>query len=286
MQKSVIVLTEETETRSRYHKYFTRLVHGRVIASVLRSCVLAIHRLVSEPATVHMPPRIIRLNVGGYVVQTAASTLTSGSAYFARLLSSEFTDLDAESNEAFVDRDGRYFPYILGYLRSGAVELPAPPLTVDALLAEAEYFAIDALVEALRVASAPAEVHIGRPLKADGQGMYVWKDAEIPGFIEAVCFTESSDEQHEYERLGLTRPGQAEGGGRNPNFGRYAETGKMYGSLIYSRGPCARENLIALRNMPQPLPNIWRDSGDASTIIAFFMQIRLVPLTAKDGPCL
>ena len=82
-----------------------------------------------------MPPRIIRLNVGGYVVQTAASTLTSGSAYFARLLSSEFTDLDAESNEAFVDRDGRYFPYILGYLRSGAVELPAPPLTVDALLA-------------------------------------------------------------------------------------------------------------------------------------------------------
>ena len=238
------------------------------------------------PVTVHMPPRIIRLNVGGYVVQTAASTLTSGSAYFARLLSSEFTDLDAESNEAFIDRDGRYFPYILGYLRSGAVELPAPPLTVDALLAEAEYFAIDALVEALRVASAPAEVHIGRPLKADGQGMYVWKDAEIPGFIEAVCFTESSDEQHEYERLGLTRPGQAEGGGRNPNFGRYAETGKMYGSLIYSRGPCARENLIALRNMPQPLPNIWRDSGDASTIIAFFMQVRRVPLTAKDGPCL
>jgi hypothetical protein len=58
----------------------------------------------------------------------------------------------------------------------------------------------------------------------------------------------------------------------------------MYGSLIYSRGPCARENLIALRNMPQPLPNIWRDSGDASTIIAFFMQVRRVPLTAKDGP--
>ena len=232
--------------------------------------------------TVHMPPRIIRLNVGGYVVQTAASTLTSGSAYFARLLSSEFTDLDAESNEAFIDRDGRYFPYILGYLRSGAVELPAPPLTVDALLAEAEYFAIDALVEALREASVP-EVHIGRPLKADGQGMYVWKDAEIPGFIEAVCFNETPDEQHEYERLGLPRSGEAAAARGSANFGRYVETGKMYGSLIYSRGPCARENLIALRNMPQPLPNIWRDSGDASTIIAFFMQVCRAKLMATDG---
>ena len=40
------------------------------------------------------------------------------------------------------------------------------------------------------------------------------------------------------------------------------------GSLIYSRGPCARENLLAVRAMPKPLPDIWRESADASTIVA------------------
>ena len=44
------------------------------------------------------------------------------------------------------------------------------------------------------------------------------------------------------------------------------------GTLMYSRGPCARENLLAVRAMPRPLPSIWRESGDASTIVAFFTQ--------------
>lgn len=52
------------------------------------------------------------------------------------LLSEEYTDLDAQTGEVFVDRDPRYFHYILQYLRSGRMELPAPPLTPHGLLDE------------------------------------------------------------------------------------------------------------------------------------------------------
>ena len=80
-----------------------------------------------------MPPRIIRLNVGGYVVQTAASTLTSGSAYFARLLSSEFTDLDAESNEAVASTTFREKTFLRnsGAKKYCGSKSPTSPTMVD-----------------------------------------------------------------------------------------------------------------------------------------------------------
>ena len=114
-------------------------------------------------------PRIIKLNVGGHIFHTAATTLTS-STYFSRLLSSEFSDLDATSGDVFVDRDGRYFGFILAYLRSGAVELPQEPLSLDGLLAEAEYFGVDGLLEALRDASMPQQIKQDLCLRADGDG--------------------------------------------------------------------------------------------------------------------
>lgn len=84
-------------------------------------------------------PRIITLNVGGYRFSTARSTLEA-CTYFQRLLSAEFVDLD-KTGEAFVDRDGRYFHLVLNFLRSGAIESPLPPLTLEAAIAEAEYCA-------------------------------------------------------------------------------------------------------------------------------------------------
>ena len=204
-------------------------------------------------------PRIVRLNVGGHVFETAASTLTSGSAFFSRLLSADFSDLDPDSGEAFVDRDGRFFPYILGYLRSGAVELPQPPLTMEGLVAEAEYFGVESLVHALREAAEPPPLSTPE-LRADGLGCYVWRDPAHPEILEAVCF------QSVVPAEAVGAPASAEPAGAEPG------SAGMTGTLVFSRGPCARENLIALRSMPKPLPRIWRDSGDASTIIAFFTQ--------------
>jgi len=64
-----------------------------------------------------------------------------------------------------------------------------------------------------------------------------------------VCFEHDATFRHELDEVGLEK-----------------------GTLIYSRGPCARENLQAVRSMPRPLARIWRESGDASTIVAFFTQ--------------
>ena len=105
-----------------------------------------------------MPRSLIKLNVGGHAFTTARSTLEA-CTFFQRLLSAEFSDLD-EHGEAFIDRDPRYFHLVLNHLRSGAVELPAPPLTLEGAIAEAEYFCVDTLVEALR---AHAEKHPNEP---------------------------------------------------------------------------------------------------------------------------
>jgi hypothetical protein len=155
-----------------------------------------------------------------------------------RLLSEEFTDLDADG-AAFVDRDGRYFTPILAYLRSGAIEPPAPPLSLEGLIAEAEYFALDGLVAALRERAARPPAAPAPRLAADG--LYVWADALQPELCEAVFF-------------------------------EAAESAALGGSLVYSRGPCARENLLALRRMPKPLPALWRESAHASKIVAHFTQ--------------
>lgn len=196
--------------------------------------------------SVAMVPRVIRLNVGGHTFCTARSTLDRY-PYFQRLLDADFTDLDSTSGEAFIDRDGRYFHLVLNFLRSGAVELPVPPLTIEGAVAEAEFFGVDQLVGALHE-QARGPIPTARPrLRADGQGIYVWEDKQQPGLIEAVLF--------DAEVTDIADPVPAN-----------------HGTLVYSRGPCARENLLALRRMPQPLPRVWREDADASTIVAFFTQ--------------
>ena len=201
---------------------------------------------VWPPERVHMAsaagPRVIRLNVGGHTFATARSTL-EGLPYFQRLLSSFFTDLDAASGEAFIDRDGRYFHLLLNFLRSGMVELPTPPLSLEGLLAEAEYFGVDSLAAALRDRASDMEgasaVNTIPHLRADGSGIYVWEDKQQPGLVEAVLF----------EMTPAPLAVQA---------GVDSAVEPTVGTLIYSRGPCARENLLGLRSMPSPLPRVWR----------------------------
>ena len=186
-------------------------------------------------------PRVIRLNVGGHTFSTARSTLET-LPYFQRLLSSYFTDLDAASGEVFIDRDGRYFHLVLNFLRSGMVELPTSPLSLEGLLAEAEYFGVEALAAAL--GDGTSTVNTAPRLRADGSGIYVWEDKQQPGLLEAVSFEATPAPLA--VQAGVDAAAQ-------PNMG----------TLIYSRGPCARENLLGLRCMPTPLPRVWRYARQA-----------------------
>lgn len=251
-----------------------------------------------------MAPRVIKLNVGGAVFHTAASTLKLCN-FFDRLLSDIFSDLDTASGEVFVDRDGRYFHLILNYLRSGAVEQPPPPLTLEGAIAEAEYFDINGLVRALRLMAEPTPesgtgCDYNQMLHADGTGVYVWEDPYHKGNVEAVCFERVPPSPADFGGTdanppaasaaasaraaegadGATAgevPAAAPAAGEALDFGGAASTSDSpgyheRGTLLYSRGPCAVENILATRAMPRPLPRIWRESADASTIVAFFTQ--------------
>ena len=80
-----------------------------------------------------MPPRVVTLSVGGEIFKTAQSTLAK-SAFFRNLLSNDY--IDAQSDEVFVDRDPRYFRFVLQYLRTGSIETPQLPLTAEGLMNE------------------------------------------------------------------------------------------------------------------------------------------------------
>ena len=67
----------------------------------------------------------IYLNVGGMKFKTTNITL-SKSAYFRGLLSSKHSDgVQSDNNYLFVDRNGKYFEYLLDYMRYGYVSIPS-----------------------------------------------------------------------------------------------------------------------------------------------------------------
>lgn len=84
------------------------------------------------------------LNVGGHAFETTASTL-SRAEYFDALMRwhSEATQ------PIFLDRDGRYFIYILNFLRGSSV-LPDDIEIIKHLIVEADFYNLNDLLEKLR----------------------------------------------------------------------------------------------------------------------------------------
>lgn len=81
---------------------------------------------------------IVRLNVGGHLYTTTKSTLTR---YYSSGLDKILLNLDDEGN-VFVDRDGRMFQYILGFLRNGELCLPDDFSGFDSLTTEVNLYRI------------------------------------------------------------------------------------------------------------------------------------------------
>lgn len=92
-------------------------------------------------------PTIVSLNVGGHFFTTRLSTLLKdeGSMLAAMFSGRYKVEMDKEGRY-FIDRDGRYFGYILNYLRDASLPKPCVALQV---YREADYFQLEQLVREL-----------------------------------------------------------------------------------------------------------------------------------------
>jgi hypothetical protein len=94
---------------------------------------------------------LVKLNVGGRVYVTLASTLTqngTGDNFFSRMLSGKFSSTMVDSDQHFIDRNGDYFAPLLDYLRTGHWHVPQY-IDLRMILREADFYGIELGVEVL-----------------------------------------------------------------------------------------------------------------------------------------
>jgi BTB/POZ domain-containing protein KCTD7/14 len=104
-------------------------------------------------------PTVINLNVGGYLFTTSLSTLTKyEDSMLAVMFSGRHEIVRDDQGRYFIDRDGKYFRYILNFSRSN--DLPPESVALD-VLKEAEFFCMTTLIERLE-AGAPKVISLRR----------------------------------------------------------------------------------------------------------------------------
>lgn len=93
-------------------------------------------------------PNVVNLNVGGYLFTTSLFTLTKyEDSMLAVMFSGRHDIVKDENGRYFIDRDGKFFRYILNFIRSN--DLPPENLALE-VLKEAEYFCMTKLIEKLQ----------------------------------------------------------------------------------------------------------------------------------------
>ena len=65
------------------------------------------------------------------------------------MFSEKFDAKPSEDGSYFIDRDGTHFRFILNYLRTGQFIVPESKIVRKELLAEAEFFQVQAIISAL-----------------------------------------------------------------------------------------------------------------------------------------
>ena len=121
---------------------------------------------------------VVTLNVGGVLVTTTRSTLTSHEdSMLGAMFSGNYvpTAFDAQGHH-FIDRDGYMFRHVLNFLRSGRLCLPQGFKDWDLLEAEADFYQIPQLI---------AAIHGLRKSEKTRQGFYI----EILDFEETAYFS-------------------------------------------------------------------------------------------------
>ena len=87
----------------------------------------------------------IKLNVGGKIFVTTIQTLTKDpDSMLASMFSGRFPMTPDEDGSFFIDRDPKYFRFILNFLRTGVALLPETSLGRKELQLEAEFYNVNA----------------------------------------------------------------------------------------------------------------------------------------------
>jgi hypothetical protein len=92
---------------------------------------------------------IITFNIGGYIYSTRRSTIKENvdSQSLLSLIIKNQTKIEFDDNgRYFIDRDGKYFCYILNYFREKKIILPENSDELRQLLSEAKFYQIDRLI--------------------------------------------------------------------------------------------------------------------------------------------
>ena len=88
---------------------------------------------------------LVRLRVGGAVFETTDSTLQRDDGMLARLQN----EVNADANEAFIDRDPTHFRHILNYLR-GSPTFPSSENELEQLQYEADFYLLPRLIQLIK----------------------------------------------------------------------------------------------------------------------------------------
>jgi len=96
----------------------------------------------------------VSLDIGGKIFRTTVELLTREESFFSSMFSGRVViDKDPFDDSYFVDRSPEYFPMILEFLRTGGIKTvdrkKIDKLDKAALLAEAEFYCMESLVEYL-----------------------------------------------------------------------------------------------------------------------------------------
>ena len=149
----------------------------------------------AEPRAARRTDRIV-VDVGGTRFTTSASTLTSASEYFERLLSPRWCAEPPE--ELFLDRDPEPFKILLTYMRTGLLELSKDNQSLARrVMVEAEFLGMQGSIDSVKAQPPPPPP---QPPKI------VQVVPAPPGTRVRICYEElEEDEDPDDEELLLER---------------------------------------------------------------------------------
>ena len=149
----------------------------------------------AEPRATRRTDRIV-VDVGGTRFTTSASTLTSASEYFERLLSPRWCAEPPE--ELFLDRDPEPFKILLTYMRTGLLELSKDNQSLARrVMVEAEFLGMQGFIDSVKAQPPPPPP---QPPKI------VQVVPAPPGTRVRICYEElEEDEDPDDEELLLER---------------------------------------------------------------------------------
>ena len=96
-------------------------------------------------------PKIVKLNVGGQYFTTSQQTLISDpNSMLAAMFSGRHKQETTGDGSFFIDRDGTHFRFLLNYLRNGELILPEGATFLKELEAEAKFYQLQGILDALK----------------------------------------------------------------------------------------------------------------------------------------